>query len=328
MGKKITILTIAFAILAITQPAYAQDKGKVWRIGTLLMGSPATRGHVLEWYRQGFKKLGYVEGRNYVFVSRWAKGQAKRLPALAKELVKEKVDVIVVNGGMVLRAAGKVTKTVPIVVGSAGSLGSFGFVASLARPSGNVTGSTAIGPELSGKRLELLRESVPSARRVAVLFIAHKAKFKELERTETAARTLGVKIRPLPVRTRTRREIESAFAVMAKERPDALVITSGIITNFNGQRISELVIAQKLPAICARQRIAQHGCLMAYVPDRALMSRRTAHFVDKILKGANPGDLPIERPTKFKLIVNLKVAKAIGITVPHSILLRADEVIE
>lgn len=326
MGKTVTILAIAFALVAFTQPTYAQQGGKVWRIGTLMNGSPATHGHNLEWYRQGFKELGYVEGRNYVFVSRWASGQRKRLPGLAKELVTANVDVIMVNGGAPTRAVAKATKKIPIVVGSASGLGTWGLVASLARPGGNVTGSTAFDPGLEGKRLELLREATPGVRRVAFLFFPLKRVRKELKRTETAAQTLGVKI--IPFRVRSLGDIEDAFVSMVNERSDALIVPSSNVTYFNRKRVAELVTARKLPAICARQKIAKTGCLMAYAPDRSFMNRRAAVFVDKILKGANPGDLPVERPTKYKLIVNLKLAKALGIKVPPSILLRATEVIE
>jgi putative ABC transport system substrate-binding protein len=327
MGKKTTILAMAFAILAFAQPSYAQQAGKKWQIGTLSNGSPASHGHYLQWYRQGFKQLGYVEGRDYVFVSRWARGKQKLLPALAKELIAAKVDVIMVSGGTPVRSAAKVTNKIPIVVGSASGLGTWGLAASLARPGGNVTGSTAFDPGLEGKRLGLLREAAPGARRVAFMFQPKKRGRAELKRTETAARSLGVTIKSLPVRTLG--EIENAFASMAKnKRVDALILSSTNVIYYNRKRVTELVTEWKLPAICARQKIAKTGCLMAYVPDRSMMNRRAAIFVDKILRGANPGDLPIERPTKYKLMVNLKLAKAIGISIPPSILLRATEVIE
>ncbi|MCZ6625562.1 MAG: ABC transporter substrate-binding protein [Deltaproteobacteria bacterium] len=267
-----------------------------------------------------------MEGRNYVFVSRWAKGQRKRLPGLAKELVDANVDVILVNCGNPRRAVAKATKKIPIVVGSASGLGTWGLVASLARPGGNVTGSTAFDPGLEGKRLELLREAVPGIRRVAFLFFPLKRIRKELKRTETAGQTLGVKIIPFPVRSLG--DIEDAFVSMVNERSDALIVPSSNVTYFNRKRVAELVTARKLPAICARQKIAKTGCLMAYAPDRSFMNRSAAAFVDKILKGANPGDLPVQRPTRYNLIVNLKLAKALGFTVPPSILLRATEVIE
>ncbi|MCZ6449081.1 MAG: ABC transporter substrate-binding protein [Alphaproteobacteria bacterium] len=326
MGKKITILAIAFAIVGLTQPAYPQKPGKVWRIGTLFNGSPATHGHYLEWYRQGLKELGYMEGRDYVFFSRWARGKQKVLPALAKELVAAKVDVIMVSGGTPTRSAANATKKIPIVVGSASGLGTWGLVATLARPGGNVTGSTAFDPGLEGKRLELLRQAAPGARRIAFMFSPKKRGKGELKRIENAAGVLGIIIQPLPVRNLG--EIEAGFRSMTRERTDALVMNSNSIVNFNRKRVAELVTARKLPAICARQKIAKTGCLMAYAPDRSFMNRSAAAFVDKILKGANPGDLPVQRPTRYNLIVNLKLAKALGFTVPPSILLRATEVIE
>ena len=235
--------------------------------------------------------------------------------------------MIMVNGGAPTRAVAKATKKIPIVVGSASGLGTWGLVASLARPGGNVTGSTAFDPGLEGKRLELLREAVPGIRRVAFLFLPLKRMRKELKRTETAARSLGVTIKSLPVRSLG--DIEDAFASMAKnKRVDALILSSTNVIYYNRKRVTELVTEWKLPAICARQKIAKTGCLMAYAPDRSMMNRRAAIFVDKILRGANPGDLPIERPTKYKLMVNLKLAKAIGVTVPPPILLRATDVIE
>ncbi len=326
--KRTIVLVIGLAISLFATPpvAEAQQPVKVWHIGTLLHGSPANRGHYVQWYRQGFKELGYVEGRDYVFVSRWSRGKRKRLPALAKELVAAKVDVILTSGGTPTRAAAKATQTIPIVVGSAGGLGTWGLVATLARPGGNVTGSTAFDPGLEGKRLELLRQVAPGARRVAFMFHPGKRGRSELKRTKTAAAVLGVQIKPVPLRTLG--EIEDSFRSMTRERTDALVMNSSAIVFSNRRRIAELVIARKLPAICARGNIAKSGCLLAYVPDRSIMNRRAAVFVDKILRGANPGDLPVERPTKYKLIVNLRLAKAIGVTIPRSILLRADEVIE
>ncbi len=326
MDKRICILALTFVIFAFGHPTYAQRTGKVWRIGTLLHGSPANRGHYLEWYRQGFKELGYVEGRNYVFVSRWSRGERKRLPALARELVHAGVDLIMVNGGTPTRAAAKATKKIPIVVGSAGGLGTWGLVETLAKPGGNVTGSTSFDPGLEGKRLQLLREVFPSARRVGFLFFPSKRARDELKRSENAAGILKMKIQPLPVRTLG--EIEAGIQSITNEIADSLIMNSNSVVFSNRRRVAELVIEQKLPAICARELMAETGCLLTYVADRALMNRRAAVFVDKIFKGANPGNLPVERPTRYKLIVNLKVAMALGVKVPPSILLRATDLIE
>ena len=326
MGKKITILAMTFAVLAFTQPAYAQQAGKPARIGTLLSGSPKTHGHYVNWFREGMHELGYVEGRNFVFVSRWGKGKRKRLPVVAAELVKAKVDVIFVMGGPSLRAARKATQTIPIVAGTMANIIKRGFVDSLARPGGNITGSTFNRNALTGKLLGLLREAVPGARRVAFLFHPSNIGLRVLKSTEAASKVLGFKVQPLPVRTLE--DIEGAFVSMVNEHADALIIPTSSLTNFHRKRIVALAITQKLPTICDQVSFAQAGCFMAYSADRKHMVRRATHFVDKILKGANPGDLPVEMASKYNLVVNMKTAKALGITLPPSILLQATEVIE
>ena len=326
MGKKIAILAITFAILAFTQMATAQQTPKFTRIGTLLSGSPVTHGHYVVSFRQGLREIGYVEGRNYVFVSRWGKGKRKRLPVVAAELVKAKVDVIFVMGGPSLRAAGKATKTIPIVAGLMANIVKHGFVDSLARPGGNITGSTFDRYALTGKLMGLLRETVPGARRMAFLFHPSKTGLRVLKSTEAAAQSLGVKIKPFPVRTPG--DIEGAFVTMVNEHADALIIPTSSFTNFHRKRIAALAITKKLPTACDQGSYAQAGCLMAYSADRKHTIRRAAVFVDKILKGANPSELPVELASKYNLVVNLKTAKALGITVPPSILLQATEVIE
>ncbi|MCZ6496378.1 MAG: ABC transporter substrate-binding protein [Alphaproteobacteria bacterium] len=326
MGKKITIIAITFAVLAVTQPAYAQQSGKVWRIGTLFSGSPATHGHYVEWFRQGLRDLGYVEGRNYVLVSYWAMGKRKRIRRLAAELVKAKVDVIFVNGGTVVRAVGKATRTIPIVVGSATGLGTYGFVSSLARPGGNVTGSTSISHELAGKRMQLLNKIVPGIRRVAYLHTGRKRRSKTRKQTEAAGKAMGVKIQPFSVKSLE--DLERAFAAMKGTRPDAILAASGSVIFYHKKRLLAFANSMNVPVMCTRVEMARTGCLITYVPDRTHQMRRAAAFVDKILKGAKPGELPVERPTKFRLVINLKAAKTLGITVPPSILLQTTEVIE
>jgi len=325
MGKKIIILAITFAILAVTQPAYAQQPGKLPRIGILMSGSPASYKYIVDWFIEGLSDLGYVEGRNYVAVNRWAMGKQKRLPALAKELIKEKVDVIVINGTSSIKAVLKVTRTVPIVVGSSGILPK--FITSLARPGGNITGLTYDSRALGTKRLALLKEAVPGAQRVAWLFLrSDKNILGDLKRLETAATARGIKIKPLHVRTPG--EIESAFVSMVKERADALFIRQSGPTIFHRKRLVALAIAKKLPTMCEHVTFVHAGCLITYSRDLRHMMRRAATYVDKIIKGAKPGDLPVEVATKYDLIVNLKTAKAIGITLPPSILLQATKVIE
>lgn len=326
MQKTIGVLTVACSILAVPQLTLAQEKEKVWRIGTLLNGSPADRGFYLEWWRQGLQNLGYREGRNYVFVSRWSRGNRKRFPALAKELVDARVDVILVAGNPPLRAAANATKKIPIVVGSATGLGTWGFVASLAKPGGNVTGSTAFDPGLEGKRLQLIREISPGARRVGLLFLPTKRGKAELRRSQNAAGPLGMEIQPFSVKSPE--QLESQFRSMKRELTDALIMNSNHVVTDNKKRLGELVKAQKLPTICGIELLTKAACVLTYVADWSLMNHRATIFVDKIFKGANPGDLPVQRPTKYKLIVNQKLAKALGITVPSSILLLADEVIE
>ena len=320
-----TCIAAAFLILA-PWTAHAQQAEKVWRIGTLLSGSPATHGHYVDWFRQGLGDLGYVEGRNYVLVSRWAMGKRKRIRRLAAELVEAKVDVIFVNGGTVVKAVSKATRTIPIVVGSAGGLGTYGFVASLARPGGNVTGSTSISPDLAGKRLELLKVIVPGIRRVAYIFTGGKRIPKKLKQTEAAGQALGIKIQPFPVASLE--DMERAFAAMKGAQLDAILTSGARVAFYHKKRIIAFANSMNVPIMCERVEMARAGCLMAYVPDRTHQMRRAAAFVDKILKGANPGDLPVERPTKFRFVINLKTAKTLGITVPPSILLRATEVIE
>ncbi len=327
MGKKITILVIAFAIVAFTQPAYAQQAEKVYRIGTLFSGSPASHGRYVDWFRQGLRVLGYVEGKNFIIVPRWGMGKLKRLPKLAAELVEAKVDVILVTGHRALGAAGKATQTIPIVVGIAANLVKYeGFVASLARPGGNVTGSTFNASALSGKRLGLLREALPSARRVAFLYSNLKRGLRDLKRTKTAGKALGLKILPLQVETLG--EIERAIASMVKGRADALIFNTSSVINLHRKRLTALAITKKIPTMCEQEAFAHAGCLLAYSADRKHMMRRAAVFVDKIFKGAKPAELPVETATRYNMVVNLNTAKALGITLPPTILLQATDVIE
>ncbi len=324
---KLLSISIAAVFLALAPiKANAGKAAMVWRIGTLLSGSPTTHGHYIEWFRQGLGDLGYVEGRNYIFVSHWGMGKRKQMPGLAAELVATKVDVIFVMGRASLGAMKKATKTIPIVVGAVRNIIGGAFVASLARPGGNITGSTFNAFALNGKRLGLLREAVPGARRVALLFVPRKRSLRDLKQTEAAGKTLGLKIQPFEVRTPD--DIEGAFASMVKERADTLIINLGAFTNFHRKRLAALAITKNIPAMCEQASFAHAGCLMAYAIDRKHTGHRAAVFVDKILKGANPGDLPVERASWYKLVVNLKTSKALGITLPPSIFLQATEVIK
>jgi putative ABC transport system substrate-binding protein len=325
MTKRIHLIIVSAVLLFAPLVAQAQQVGKVPRIGILMSGSPASHKHFVDWFRQGLRDLGYVEGKNFVAVNRWAMGKRKRLPWLVKELIKDKVDVIVINGSSSIKAALKVTRTVPIVVGFSSLLAR--SVTSLARPGGNITGSTYDAGTLGPKRLGLLREAVPGARRVTFLFVpSTKNVFENVKGMETAGKGLGIKVQPLGVRTLG--EIESAFISMVKERADALIIRRSSVTNIYRKRLAALAITNKLPTMCDQEPFARAGCLMTYTPDHQHTMRRAAAFVDKILKGAKPAELPVEMATRYNLVVNLKTAKALGIRLPPSILLQANEVIE
>ena len=325
--KRLTAFALALCLVLSAMPpaAQSQQSGKLPRIGILMSGTPASHKHFVDWFRQGLSELGYVEGKNFVAVNRWAMGKRKRLRALAKELIKDKVDVIVINGSTSIKTVMKVTRTVPIVVGMSGLLPR--VVTSLARPGGNITGSTYDSKTLGPKRLGLLREAVPGARRVAYLFLpSTKNMIANVKQVETVGKGLGIKIQLSQVRTLE--DIESAFKSMVKERADALMIRRSGLTITHRKRLAALAITNKLPTMCDQGQFARAGCLITYTPDLQDMMRRAAVFVDKILKGAKPADLPVEVVTRHRLVVNLKTAKALGVTLPPSILLQASEVIE
>ncbi len=324
-----TTIALIACLLFAPMVVDAQQAGKPARIGTIFSGTVATHGKFLIWFRQGMSELGYAEGRNYIFVSRWGTGKPERLPALAKELVKAKVDVILVNGSPVIRAVMKATQDIPIVVGSSGILAK--FVATLARPGGNITGSTFSSRALWTKRLGLLQEALPGARRVAFLFFSPdkmptKRLERDLKRIETAGKTLGIKIQPMQAPTLG--DVENAFVSMADAHTDAVIINRELFSRFHQKRLAALAITKKLPSACDHESFARAGCLMSYAPDRKQLARRAAAFVDRILKGTKPADLPVEMATRYKLVVNLKTAKSLGLTLPPSILLQATEVIE
>ena len=314
-------------LLAPCSPAEAQQTARVPRIGFLIAGNPSSSGirGRIDAFRKGLRDLGYVEGKNIVIEYRYANGKFDRLPNLAEELVRLPVTVIVTTSTASTKAAKGVTTIVPIVVGSAGDLVGEGLVASLARPGGNITGLTAVSPDLSGKRLELLKEVIPTASRVAVIWHPTPNDEKEVKETEIAANALGLKLQSLQVRSRD--EFQSAFAAAMNERANGLIIIQSPFTGSHRKELFELAEKQRLPSMCDAPYLAEDGCLMSYGPNRFEMSRRAATYVDKILKGAKPADWPVEQPTKFELVINLKTAKQIGLTVPPPVLARADRVI-
>jgi ABC-type uncharacterized transport system substrate-binding protein len=321
---------LAGGLLTAPLAAEAQQAAKSARIGFLSAGSPPITPHLLEAFLQGLRELGYVEGRNLVIEYRFAEGKFERLPALAAELVALKVDVIFAGGSAQALAAKQSTKTIPIVFIFAGDPVADGLVTSLARPGGNLTGLASVASDLVGKRLEQLKQAVPGVSRVAVLW--HPGGFgggtnkNMLKATDAAARALGV--RPQFVEVRGPEDFDRAFSDMTKARAGALTVLGSVVFSIERRRLVDLAAKNRLPAVYALREFVDAGGLMSYGANQADLNRRVAAYVDKILRGAKPADLPIEQPTKFDLVINLKTAKALGLTIPPSLLQRADEVIQ
>jgi putative ABC transport system substrate-binding protein len=330
--KKAGVLSILIAVvpLAVAVIADAQQPTKVHRIGYLSTGNPTSESARFEAIRLALRELGYVEGQNIATEYRYAEGNLDRFPELAAELVRRKVDIIVVAGGNVMvRAAKNATKTIPVVMVGAGSDPvEAGLVESLARPGGNVTGLTNLGPELGGKRLELLKEAVPKVARVAVLYDpANPASVLEVKEVlPIPARALGLTVRSWEVRAAN--GFEKVFAALNKERPDGLYVLRGPLMNANQKRTIGFALKSRLPSVYSTREAVDAGGLMYYGADLADSYRRVAYFVDRILKGAKPAELPVEQPTKFELVINLKTAKQIGLTIPPEVLARANKVIK
>jgi putative tryptophan/tyrosine transport system substrate-binding protein len=304
-----------------------QPAAKVPRIGFLGNSTADLEANLVGPFRDGLRALGYEEGRNIVIEYRWAEGEYERFPALIAELVASNVDVIVTAGTPASLAVKKATTTIPLVMVAVGDPVATGLVASLARPGGNITGLTSISSEMEGKRLELLREVVPKVSHIAVLWnAASPIQVIEEGEVRAAAGVLGIKMLSLGVRTRE--EIDDALATIIRERPDALLVLADRLFLHHRTRIIAFAAQERLPGVHAYRELIEAGGLMSYGPSYADMHRRAAAYVDKILKGAKPADLPVERPVKFELVVNLKAAKALGLTIPPSVIFRADEIIE
>jgi putative ABC transport system substrate-binding protein len=329
IGRRAFIGALTRTFLAAPLAAEGQQAGKVARIG-YLSGSLAAGPHLPEAFRQGLRDLGYVEGRNVVIEYRDAEGTFERLPALAAELVALKVDVIVAPNTVGTLAAKHATGTLPIVFATAGDPVASGVVTSLARPGGNVTGLSLLAPELVGKCLELLKQAVPGVSRVAVLrepgVVGERLDKDMLKRAEGAARALGVRFEVLEVRGPA--DFDRAFSDMTRAHAGALTVLGSTMFSTERRRLVDLAAKNRLPAVYPWREFVDAGGLMAYGANIADLYRRAAIYVDKILKGAKPADLPVEQPTKFELVINLKTAKALGLTIPPSLLLRADQVIE
>jgi len=320
------ILIFALGVLAAPLGADAQQRANVARIGVL--GSPTASSYAtrIEAFKRGLRELGYVEGQNIAIEYRWAEGRYERLPGLAAELVRLRVDVIVTHSTPGTRAAQQATTTIPIVMATNADAVATGLVASLARPGGNTTGSTNLSPEFNAKRLELLKEAIPRIRRVAALMNpANPGNELAFKRMELTARALGIEVQRAWVRRGD--ELDSTFSELVKARSDALVIVDDAALLPQAKRIADLAAKNRLPTAVPLSFV-HTGSLLSYGPDLADLWRRAAIFVDKILKGAKPADLPVEQPTRFELVINLKTAKALGLTVKRSVLIRADRVIQ
>jgi putative ABC transport system substrate-binding protein len=325
MDRRTFIGHVAFGLLAVPFASLAQQVGKIYRVGMLETTPTAMNAANLGAFRQQLRELGYVEGRNLIIEYRSADGRSERFPRLAAELVDMKVDLIVARGSLATQAAKNATRTIPVVMAAVGE--PLQLVASLARPGGNVTGLSSLTVDTETKRLGLLRELLPGSKRIAVLYNldnpANPSQWKELE---TAAPSMGVNLQLFDVRKPE--GLEPAITAASQQHADGLIVgQDGLFVAYRKQ-VAELAAKYRLPAIYRSMESIEAGGLMAYGPNYSDLYRRAAIYVDKIFKGANPGDLPIEQPTKFELIINLKTAKALGITIPPSLLLRVDEVIQ
>jgi putative ABC transport system substrate-binding protein len=321
-----TLRAITVVILALFAAPVAAE-AQVYRIGFLGSAPASTAPHLLEAFRQGLRDLGWVEGRNLVIEDRWAEGRPERLTDLAKDLVQLNVDVIVSEGTPGPHAAKHVTRTIPIVMMAAGDPVASGLVASLARPGGNVTGLSLVAPELGGKRLQLLQEMVPGLSRVGVIWNSHSLYPRLVVReTERAAAAMGIQLESLEVRVPE--DFQRAFEAAILGQVGALLTVEDSLTVAHRAWIVDFAAKSRLPAVYGFREFVDAGGLMTYGADLRDLSRRSAVYVDRILRGARPADLPIEQPTKFELVISLKTAKTLGLTIPQAVLMRADQVIE
>jgi putative ABC transport system substrate-binding protein len=327
MNGKIVIALLTAVLLTTVSLAQAQQGKKIPRIGFLGNSSPDLEENLIGPFRDGLRDLGYVEGKNILIEYRWAEGKYERFPVLIAELIAAKVDVIVTAGTPATQAYQKAKPSVPLVMIAVGDPVGTGIVASLNRPGGNITGLTSISPELEGKRIELLREVIPKLSHIAVMWNPKNAYHAiENKEVESVAAALRLKVSYLGVETQE--QLDDAFGQIRKERPQALLVLADRVFLHDRVRIMDFSVKNRLPGIYAYLELVEAGGLMSYGPSYADMHRRAATYVDKILKGATPADLPVERPAKFELVINLKAAKQIGVTIPPNVLARADKVIK
>jgi putative tryptophan/tyrosine transport system substrate-binding protein len=326
VSKRIFWLALCALLFALCVSAEAQSSVKVRRIGVLTPRSPSDSALWHQAFEQGLHDLGWVEGKNIAIEYRYAQGKRDRLPDLAADLLRLKVEVVVVVSVYAARAVQQTNKAIPIVMASAADPVQLGLVASLARPGGNITGLSEITPEMAGKRLELLKEMVPKLSRVAVLWDpGNDASALSWKEVQSPARQLSLRLHPLEARSP--KDFDKAFEKATRARAGALAIMPAQLFGANLKRIADLAAKSRLPSIWHLSEFVDAGGLAAYGPDRSDQFRRAAYFVDKILKGANPAELPIQQPMKFEFVINLKTAKQIGLTIPPNVLARADRVI-
>ncbi len=324
--RKLLVTLGAGALAFAAAPSsFSQQQGKVWRVGILSPTSASLSSSNTNAFLEGMRELGYIEGKNLVIERRFADGRLERFPGLAAELVQLKVDVIVVQSSPAISATQKATTTIPVVMTSAGDPVGSGFVKSLARPGGNITGLSNMAGDIAAKFIDLLRSVVPKLSRVAML--TPSTTYGELSKSvQAAAQKAGVKT--LMAEASTPQEIENAFSMMVREKADAVFVGSPAVFAQQHRQIAELALKYRLPSLFQDRVDVEVGGLMSYGQKLTDNYERSATYVDKILKGAKPGDLPVEQPVSFELVVNLKTAKALGLTIPQSLLLRADEVIQ
>ncbi len=325
VGLSLT-LVLGFSAAPLLSGAQ-QPAGKVFQIGYLGNSTPSLESALVEGFRQGLRENGYLEGQNIVLHYRWAEGRIEPLPRLAAELVRLKVDVIVTSGTPAGLAAKRATTTIPVVLASTGDPIGAGLVSSLARPGGNITGLSPLYPELEGKRLQLLKEIVPRLNRAAVLMNPANP-FTALAWKETRTAAEALRITLLPAEARVADDFERVFAAITKAKPDAMVVIADRLLLSHRARIVSFAAQHRLPAIYSFREFVEEGGLAVFGPNYVEMFRRAATYVDKILKGTKPADLPVERPMTFELLINLKTARALGLTIPQSVLIRAGEVIQ
>ncbi len=328
ISRRKLVIALGASALVVPLGSFAQQQNKIWRVGFLALRSPTASNPIVTYgaFLQGMRELGYVEGKNLVIEWRLAEGKVERLPGLAAELVQLKVDVILAAGVQPTSAAQKATTTIPIVMGNSIDPVGSGFVASLARPGGNITGLSNLIGDLGPKHFEMLRSMAPKLSRVGILLNPTNSGHATILKTvQTAAQKSGVKI--LSMQARSPQEIESAFSTMTRHNAEAVIVSNDLFFNQQQRQIAELAAKNRLPSVAAVRAYVEAGGLMSYGPNFAENYRRAATYVDKIIKGAKPGDLPVEQPTKFEMFINRKTAKALGLTIPQSLLISADKVI-